>query len=107
MAEANRSKLVRMTVRNIGCIGDDGLTIDLDNIVCLVGRNNSGKSTILRAYELARSSLTFERSRDRHQHAADERPSAVSYTHLRAHETSLHLVCRLLLVVANLSLIHI
>jgi len=66
-----------MTVRNIGCIGDDGLTIDLDNIVCLVGRNNSGKSTILRAYELARSSLTFERSRDRHQHAADERPSEI------------------------------
>ena len=29
---------------------------------------------------------------------------AVSYTHLRAHETSLHLVCRLLL---DLSLIHI
>ena len=24
-------------------------------------------------------------------------PAAVSYTHLRAHETSLHLVCRLLL----------
>ena len=26
-----------------------------------------------------------------------EGPSAVSYTHLRAHETELHLVCRLLL----------
>ena len=25
------------------------------------------------------------------------RPEPVSYTHLRAHETSLHLVCRLLL----------
>lgn len=77
MAEANRSKLVRMTVRNIGCIGNEGLTIDLDNIVCLVGRNNSGKSTILRAYELARGSIAFERSRDRHQHAVDEQPSEI------------------------------
>jgi len=77
MAEANRSKLVRMTVRNIGCIGNEGLTIELDNIVCLVGRNNSGKSTILRAYELARGSIAFERSRDRHQHSADEQPSEI------------------------------
>eukprot|EP00831_Metopus_contortus_P026761 TRINITY_DN22687_c0_g1_i5.p1 TRINITY_DN22687_c0_g1~~TRINITY_DN22687_c0_g1_i5.p1 ORF type:complete len:148 (+),score=41.66 TRINITY_DN22687_c0_g1_i5:182-625(+) len=29
--------------------------------------------------------------------APQVRPSPVSYTHLRAHETSLHLVCRLLL----------
>jgi putative ATP-dependent endonuclease of the OLD family len=77
MADANRSKLVRMSVRNIGCIGDDGLTVDLDNIVCLVGRNNSGKSTILRAYELARGSIAFEVSRDRHQHATDEQPSEI------------------------------
>lgn len=77
MAEANRSRLVRMTVRNIGCIGNEGLTIDLDNIVCLVGRNNSGKSTILRAYELARGSIAFEHSRDRHQHSAEEQPSEI------------------------------
>lgn len=77
MAEANRSKLVRMTLRNIGCIGDESLIIELDNIVCLVGKNNSGKSTILRAYELARGSMAFERSRDRHQHATDEQPSEV------------------------------
>ena len=50
---AERSHLVRMHVKNIGCIGNDGLTVELDEIVCLVGSNNSGKTTILRAYELA------------------------------------------------------
>lgn len=77
MAVDNRSKLVRMTVRNIGCIGNEGLAIELDNIVCLVGRNNSGKSTVLRAYELARGSIAFDCSRDRHQHATDEQPSEI------------------------------
>ncbi|WP_353619061.1 AAA family ATPase [Paracidovorax cattleyae] len=49
MKGVNRSKLVRITVRNIGCIGEDGVAIALDNVVCLVGKNNAGKSTILRA----------------------------------------------------------
>ncbi|KPZ11107.1 AAA family ATPase [Pseudomonas syringae group genomosp. 3] len=49
---SNTSKLVRMRLKNIGCVGNDGITIALDNIVCLVGKNNAGKSTILRAYEL-------------------------------------------------------
>jgi len=57
MAGANRSKLVRISVRNIGCIGNDGVEIELDNVVCLVGKNNAGKSTILRAYELAKGSV--------------------------------------------------
>lgn len=48
-----RSHLVRMQVKNIGCIGNDGLTVELDEIVCLVGSNNAGKTTVLRAYELA------------------------------------------------------
>ena len=50
---AERSHLVRMHVKNIGCIGNEGLTVELDEIVCLVGSNNSGKTTVLRAYELA------------------------------------------------------
>ncbi len=50
---AERSHLVRMHVKNIGCIGNEGLTIELDEIVCLVGSNNAGKTTVLRAYELA------------------------------------------------------
>lgn len=50
---AERSYLVSMQVKNIGCIGNEGLTVELDEIVCLVGANNSGKTTVLRAYELA------------------------------------------------------
>jgi putative ATP-dependent endonuclease of OLD family len=50
---SNRSKLVRMRIENIGCIGAEGLVVELDEIVCLVGSNNSGKSTVLRAYEAA------------------------------------------------------
>lgn len=46
------SKLKKLTVRNYRCIGSEGVTVELDNIVVLVGPNNVGKSTILRAYEL-------------------------------------------------------
>ncbi|MEF9445125.1 AAA family ATPase [Burkholderia sp. 1A5] len=77
MAGMNRSKLVRITVRNIGCIGNDGVEIELDNVVCLVGRNNAGKSTILRAYELAKGSATFDIAKDRCQYAPGDQPSEV------------------------------
>ncbi len=76
MAE-NRSKLTRMFVRNIGCIGDSGVSIALDDVVCVVGRNNSGKSTLLRAYELAQGSEKFDWSRDRCANASDDQPSEV------------------------------
>jgi len=66
-----------MTVRNIGCIGNEEVEISLDDVVCLVGKNNSGKSTILRAYELAKGSVQFEKDRDRYQHAEDDQPSDV------------------------------
>eukprot|EP00831_Metopus_contortus_P038705 TRINITY_DN30378_c0_g1_i2.p1 TRINITY_DN30378_c0_g1~~TRINITY_DN30378_c0_g1_i2.p1 ORF type:complete len:130 (-),score=44.46 TRINITY_DN30378_c0_g1_i2:29-418(-) len=39
-------------------------------------------------------------------HALNHRQEAVSYTHLRAHETSLHLVCRLLLEKKKKTTIH-
>lgn len=76
-AEENRSKLVRISVRNIGCIGNDPVDISLDNVVCLVGRNNAGKSTILRAYELAKGTISFELTRDRHIQAQLDHPSEV------------------------------
>jgi putative ATP-dependent endonuclease of OLD family len=56
-----RSKLVKMRIVNLGCIGPEGLTVDLDNILCLVGPNNSGKSTVLRAYELAVGTQNFDK----------------------------------------------
>lgn len=77
MAEENRSKLVRMTVRNIGCIGETGLDIELDNVVCIVGKNNAGKSTLLRAYELAKGTAAFVPSQDRYQHAAIDQHSEI------------------------------
>lgn len=49
-------KLNSLKVKNFRCIGNESVTIDLDDIVVLVGGNNAGKSTILRAYELAVSS---------------------------------------------------
>lgn len=55
-----RSHLVRMHIKNIGCIGNEGLTIELDEIVCLVGPNNAGKTTVLKAYEYAVNSDALE-----------------------------------------------
>jgi len=65
-----------MTVRNIGCIGNDGITIELDKVVCLVGKNNAGKSTVLKAYELAKGDVKFDPNHDRSLHAK-ENPSEI------------------------------
>lgn len=48
-------RLRKLTVKNFRAIGPEPVEIDLDDIVVLVGPNNSGKSSILRAYELAMS----------------------------------------------------
>ncbi len=53
------SRLVKMKISNIGCIGPEGLEIELDNILTIVGSNNTGKSTVLRAYELATGTVSF------------------------------------------------
>lgn len=71
-----RSKLVRMKIVNIGCIGPEGLTVELDNILCLVGANNCGKSTVLRAYELAVGTETFSKDQDLSHHA-DGKPASI------------------------------
>jgi putative ATP-dependent endonuclease of the OLD family len=47
-----RPRLHQLTIRNFRCIGLSPVTIDLDDIVVLVGPNNVGKSSILRAYEV-------------------------------------------------------
>ncbi|SEH15077.1 Predicted ATP-dependent endonuclease of the OLD family, contains P-loop ATPase and TOPRIM domains [Sphingopyxis sp. YR583] len=74
---ANRSKLLKLVVQNIGCIGPDGVEVALDDVVCLVGKNNAGKSTILRAYELAESPNKFSVARDRCRWAPDGEPCVV------------------------------
>lgn len=54
-SELERGKLRSLSVRNFRCIGSNPVRVDLDDIVVLVGPNNSGKSSILRAYEIAMS----------------------------------------------------
>jgi putative ATP-dependent endonuclease of OLD family len=48
-----RPRLHKLSIKNFRCIGAVPVEIELDEIVVLVGPNNVGKSTILRAYELA------------------------------------------------------
>lgn len=56
------SKLKKLKITNFRCIGPEGVSIELDKIVVLVGTNNVGKSTILRAYEyvMEHKSITKE-----------------------------------------------
>ena len=50
-----RPRLVRLIIKNFRCIGLNPVTIDLDDIVVLVGPNNTGKSSVLKAYEIIMS----------------------------------------------------
>lgn len=47
-----RPRLHKLRVSNFRCIGTVPVEIELDDIVVLVGPNNAGKSSILRAYEV-------------------------------------------------------
>lgn len=44
-------RLREFEVKNFGCIGGDGLKIVIDEIIVLIGPNNVGKSTVLKAYQ--------------------------------------------------------
>ncbi len=50
-----RPRLVKLIIKNFRCIGTTPVTIDLDDIVVLVGPNNVGKSSVLKAYEVIMS----------------------------------------------------
>lgn len=50
-----KPRLSKLFIKNFRCIGSEGIEIDLDDIVVLVGNNNSGKSSILKAYEIVMS----------------------------------------------------
>lgn len=45
-------KLCELQVKNFCCIDDAGIRIKIDNIIILIGPNNVGKTTVLKAYEL-------------------------------------------------------
>jgi len=47
-----RPRLHKLRVSNFRCIGSTPVEIELDDIVVLVGPNNAGKSSILRAYQV-------------------------------------------------------
>lgn len=49
---APRARLHKLVIRNFRAIGKSPVEIELDDIVVLVGNNNTGKSSILRAYQL-------------------------------------------------------
>lgn len=49
-------KLIELQIKNFGCIDGKGITVKIDNIVVLIGPNNVGKTTVLKAYELFRNS---------------------------------------------------
>jgi putative ATP-dependent endonuclease of OLD family len=50
-----KPRLIKLIIKNYRCIGSQPVEIDLDDIVVLVGPNNVGKSSILKAYKLAMS----------------------------------------------------
>ncbi|MFP3604642.1 AAA family ATPase [Paraburkholderia sp. SIMBA_053] len=49
---APRARLHKLVIANFRAIGKTPVTIELDDIVVLVGPNNAGKSSVLRAYEV-------------------------------------------------------
>ncbi len=55
ISETDRPSLKTLIVKNFRGIGSSPVTIDLDKIVVLVGPNNAGKSSILKAYQLVMS----------------------------------------------------
>ncbi|WP_217451247.1 ATP-dependent nuclease [Pectobacterium polaris] len=50
----------KLIIKNFGCIGSQSVELNIDNIVILVGPNNAGKSTILKAYEAVTDCLKLE-----------------------------------------------
>lgn len=52
---ASRPRLHKLIIKNFRSIGSNEVEIELDDIVVLVGPNNVGKSSILRAYETVMS----------------------------------------------------
>lgn len=63
-------QIKKLIIKNFGCIGNDSVSIDIDKIVVLVGANNAGKSTILKAIEVVTDCLELEES-DFHNNCID------------------------------------
>lgn len=64
-------KLVELQIKNFGCIDEKGVTIKIDNIVVLIGPNNVGKTTVLKAYEAFRNSSAAQPLENFFQHSEE------------------------------------
>lgn len=53
-------RISNLAIKNFGCIGPQGVSVDIDKIVILIGANNAGKSTVLRAFEVVTDCLRLE-----------------------------------------------
>ena len=60
-------KLIELQIKNLGCIDENGITIKIDDIVVLIGPNNVGKTTSIRAYEMFANSGTILKIDDFYQ----------------------------------------
>ena len=60
-------KLIELQIKNFGCIDENGITIKIDDIVVLIGPNNVGKPTSIRAYEMFANSGTILKIDDFYQ----------------------------------------
>ncbi|WP_368301724.1 ATP-dependent nuclease [Kluyvera sichuanensis] len=60
-------RIMKLHIKNFGCFDEKGVSVDINKIVVIVGENNIGKSTILRAFEVVTTSgkLTLEDFHDR------------------------------------------
>lgn len=60
-------KLIELQIKNFGCIDENEITIKIDDIVVLIGPNNVGKTTSIRAYEMFANSGTILKIDDFYQ----------------------------------------
>ena len=60
-------KLIELQIKNFGCIDENGITIKIEDIVVLIGPNNVGKTTSIRAYEMFANSGTILKIDDFYQ----------------------------------------
>ncbi|HHR6120119.1 TPA: ATP-dependent nuclease [Providencia alcalifaciens] len=60
-------RILQLHIKNFGCFDKTGVSVDINKIVVIVGENNIGKSTILRAFEAVTTSgkLSLEDFHDR------------------------------------------
>ena len=68
-----------------------------NNFIPMPKSGNNPNKAIPKKERNKETEATKEEAKPAAEAPKAEAPKAVSYTHLRAHETSLHLVCRLLL----------